>query len=133
MAKHLYCARCGKELAFKEKGIPSLGKTATVVEPHECEEGIEYDFLAAPQKAASVNLEHEPFVRKLDEATQKTKLAQPIKDRRPNRQEVSSIAPQSVRGMIDTMVGRTPTANGGQEYDDEAGDIEDTEDSQIEG
>lgn len=140
MPKRIHCARCGKELAHKPKGVPSLGVTITVVEPHECSEEPETSFIDAITAGISGTTKHldkalsnEPFVQKLDEATQKTKLDVPIKDTRPGRQEVSSIAPQNLRGMIDTMVGRAPGANNGREYDDSPRDTEDTEDSQIEG
>lgn len=132
MPKRIHCARCGRELIHSQKGVPSLGITITVVKPHECGEDIAEDgfnFLEGlgtePTAVPTANLSNEPFVRKLDKATQKTKLITPLKDRRPDRQEVSSTAPQNLRGMIDTMTGRMPSENSGQEYtedDSERGD-----------
>jgi hypothetical protein len=122
--KHIHCARCGKELSHRNKGIPSLGKVITVVEPHECdEEGMESRLevlVPGPEGGApKVDVETLPFVQKINEATQRTKLPTPIEDQRKGRDEVSSTAPQSLRGMIDTMTGRTPSENSGQEYSDD--------------
>jgi hypothetical protein len=121
--KQIHCARCGKELSHRNKGIPSLGKVITVVEPHKCSEEMEKSFLEAITagigSVVGQQLENEPFVQKINEATQRTKLSTPIEDQRKGRDEVSSTAPQSLRGMIDTMTGRTPSENSGQEYSDD--------------
>ena len=48
MAKHYYCAACGKELKVFRKAIPKKGIVLDLVEPHECDpEKIvgDYEFL----------------------------------------------------------------------------------------
>ncbi len=113
MAKHYYCAACGKELTVFRKAIPKKAIVLDLVEPHECkpEEIVEdYEFL--PEEKAKMNEEYAKkaglpstekskldfsFVQKLNKAPDTNPLiAGDKRSKEHTRKELTSSAPAGV-------------------------------------
>jgi hypothetical protein len=127
MAREIYCARCGKQLAISIKALPQLAKTMTLIEPHECGEMEQIDFGSIAEIPAPLTRREQdktvsgfPFAQHIDENT--AKLEKPnfddgSGDRRPdeNKRVHPSIAPEGLREMALGRTGEIPSPGDGND------------------
>ena len=105
--KHLHCAKCGQELLFKRKAVPSIGRILDLVEPHECSKEIQMP-KGAPIEIKPISEEKRnkidelfggfEFVQKLNKlpkgrTTGDSRKKEDVKD-------LSSSAPQTLINMV---------------------------------
>jgi len=113
MSRKFYCSNCGQQLTITRKAIPKAGAIIDVVQFHEC---------SAEMKILDIDLSHpivaEPVSGKdgFEKSLKEIKVDRNpgmvstanLRDRRFEKDEVKSTAPQSVQDMIGKMIPTTP-------------------------
>ena len=118
--KFIYCANCGQRQTLFRKALPSYGRIVELFEPHVCTEEVQ-EFDLEPLEVPTVVIKGDnKFVQKLNDLPKDPMVKMQLRDQRSGgREEVTSSAPPSLHGMVDSQPNSTPEGNVDEEPGDE--------------
>jgi len=114
MARNFYCGNCGKQLTVSRKAIPRAGVILDIVHYHEC---------SAEMQSLEIDLSHpviaetsegkDKFVKSLNGLKPTIRPSSMIgtddlRDRRFEKDEIKSTAPQAIQDIIGGMMPSAP-------------------------